>query len=138
MKKSIFFTIMLSVGLFMGSISHGFASDWTLNKSTGNVDFYYKIGECNGQDAIFLKIVNKNNYGVKVTWTDVVNDNVSGMNVEARYGLKEHIVAPGASLQSDCSEAESSDLIVLAIKIIPTHKADITNFEFKNVKVIIN
>lgn len=138
MKKSIFFTTLLSVGLFMGSISHGFASDWTLNKSTGNVDFYYKIGECNGQDAIFLKIVNKNNYEVKVTWTDVVSDNISGRNVEARYGLKEHIVAPKTSLQSNCSEAESSDFIVLVHKTIPTHKADIKSFEFKNIKVIVN
>ncbi len=127
--------MLLSVFIYLGSIGHGFASDWTLNKSINNVEFYYKIGECDGQDVIFLKIVNMNDFEIEATWTDMVYDRVLEMNTEAHYGSKELLVPAEATLQADCSEAESSDLIVLAQFIIPTHIGDVQSFDFKNITV---
>lgn len=138
MKKTTFYTFLLSVFIFMGSIGLGFASDWLLDKSTNNVEFFYKIQECNGKNAVLLKIVNNNDFEITVTWTDVVSDNVSGKTIESHYGAKKLVIPAETTFQANCTENDRSECIIFADEIIPTHKANIMSFEFSNIIVNVN
>lgn len=135
MKKSTILKLMLSFLVMLGSIGHGYASDWTLSKTTGNVEFHYRIGECNGQTAVFIKIINKNDYAVEVSWKELVADNNSRTTIEGFYGEKQLNIPAATTLQANCTETDTAECMTLATSIAPTHKVDIKSFEFKDIQV---
>lgn len=135
MKKSIFYTSMLSIIIVLGSLAHGYAMEWTLHTSTSNVEFYYKIQECNGDKTVFLKITNNNDYEVEVNWKEVITDQTFGKDLEGFYGEKQLIIPSGQTLQSDCANPEHLACITLPSEVAPTHKVEIQRFRMKDIKV---
>lgn len=130
---------MLSFIVILGSMGHGYASDWTLDKSTGNVEFYYKVGECDGQKAVFLKIVNKNDYDVQVSWKEVFQDKTLGKSIESYTGKKQIMIVSGKTMQAiSCTEKDSIELVILLSMVTPTHVVDMQKFEFSNIEVSVS
>jgi hypothetical protein len=139
MKKAILFKILLSLIVMLGSIGHTYASDWKLDKSTGNVEFYYKVGECDGQQAVLLKIVNNNQYDVQVSWKEVIMDKTVGRSIESFEGEKELTLTAGKTMQaSSCGVTDSSELLVFLSAVAPTHVVDMQKFEFSNIAVSVS
>ncbi|MBE0663615.1 MAG: hypothetical protein IH597_14255 [Bacteroidales bacterium] len=139
MKKANLFKLMLSCVILLGSIGHSYASDWKLDKSTGNVEFYYKVGECDGQQAVLLKIVNKNEYDVQVSWREVIMDKTIGRSIESFEGEKELTLTAGKTMQaSSCGDSDSSELVVFLSAVAPTHVVEMQKFEFSNIAVSVS
>jgi len=136
MKKSVFYTILLSVFIFMGSIGHGFASDWTLNKSASNVEFFYKFEECNNQRVVLLKITNNNTFDVQVSWKELISDSYSGQSIEGFYGEKQITIRAGQTLQGDCSTSDCMECITLTNSVAPDRPVYIQGLEIKDIKVV--
>jgi len=111
-------------------------ANWKLSTSNGNVDFYYRIDECKGQKAVFLKIVNSNNYDVQVYWKEVITDKRSGSEIEGFYGEKKLLIPAGTNLQANCNNSDQIECLTLATSVVPTHLVDIQDFKFKDIKVM--
>ena len=139
MKRAVLFTIIFSLTIFMGNKSmasvSGDDNNWVLDKSVSNVDLYYKISECNGEKVIFLKFDNKNNYDVKVAWKEAVADKVFGNVVDCYNGDKQLTLSPGITVQEDCNSALFPECRINVKNAIPTHVADPSSLEFKDVTV---
>ena len=111
------------------------AGIWILDKTVANVDFYHMIKECSGNTVVLLKFNNNSNFQVKVSWKDVfVTEQVSEKQ-EAFYGNKILVLSPGQVMSSDCGKLENSVCMILPKNAILHYKADIRNFEFKDIIV---
>jgi len=108
---------------------------WRLNHIISNVEFYSQISECKNQKAIFIKIVNKNNCKVNVSWKELIDDSVLEKKHECIKGEKSITINPDSIVQGDCSDSESANLIILSSEIVHTHNVEIKGFEFKDIKV---
>jgi hypothetical protein len=139
MKRSILFTIMISLVIIMGNTVTGAVAgddnNWTFKKSSGNVDFYYKMGECNGEKVIYLKFENKNAYSVEVKWKEAISDKTFGTTVEGYYGEKQLTLAPGITSREDCSSGVNEQCLIKMSSVDPTFVVDPAGFEFKDISV---
>jgi len=154
MKKTTFYATLFSLVLFMGfsgkvsagdgrsaemlmnpSAQVGQNNGWILATSSGNVDFYYKMAECNGEKVVFLKFDNKNNYTVKVSWKEAVMDKVFNKVTNAYYGQKEINLAPGVTGNDNCSSSGCAECMVGLTNFAATHAVDAQNFQFREITV---
>ena len=110
-------------------------SEWILDKSVGNVDFYYKIADCDGSNTVFLKFNNKNNYAVNITWKEMFITQQVAIKSAGMNGIKELIISPGETAASGCQDLKNERCIIFAKKAIPAYKATITQFEFQDIHV---
>jgi len=110
-------------------------SDWILERSTDNVDFYYRIGECDGQKVVFMKFENRNFHEIEISWKETIQDNVSKSQITGFYGEKHLLLAPGQVLQSDCSSSICQECITRPADVAPTHLVEIKEFSFSEVSV---
>jgi len=107
---------------------------WILDNSVNNVDMYHMITDCNGKKVTFLKFENKNNYSVQIAWKEVfvteqVSDKIRSINGEKKLEL-----LAGQLAVPKCGET-SNPLIIHTAQALPHFRADIRNFEFKDVLV---
>ncbi len=109
-------------------------TEWILDKSVGNVDFYHAITVCNGKKAVFLKFNNKNNYRVKVTWKEVFKI-PPGEKKDGYSGKKELVLAPGITSPKDCADVANKKNIILPGEIDPLSVNEILDFSFKEITV---
>jgi hypothetical protein len=111
-------------------------TEWVLDASIGNVDFYHAITLCNGEKVVFLKFNNKNSYPVKANWKEVFKIK-SGESKDGFNGKKELILAPGITTPNDCSDKANKKSIILPSEIDPALVTEILDFNFKEVTVNI-
>lgn len=107
---------------------------WQLDKTVGGVEFYFAISTCNKENVVFLKMNNKNNYPVEVSWKEVFQTQLE-KNKEGFAGTKKITISPGETFESDCNTIQQPLLIVLAGQISPTYIATISGFSFKDISV---
>jgi hypothetical protein len=148
MKKLILTTALVSLIFILGNISSGsvFASslpsggpsDWTLQTTNAHVEFYYKIGDCNGEKAVYLKIVNKNNYKISVKWEEVYVDKKSGASVKNFSGQKELVIAANTTVEASCNSKEYVECLIPFSLVSPTTILDVQSLEFKNISVTVS
>lgn len=110
-------------------------NNWQLKSSVNGVQCFSAITSCNGNPAVLLKFVNTNPNEVKISWKEAFSIKESSEKTEAFYGLKEMNLAPGETFAAGCSEAKNKKCLVLPEDAIPTHKATITDFEFREITV---
>lgn len=110
-------------------------SNWTLAKTVGNVDFYYKISICKGSNAVFLKFDNKNKYSVQISWKEVLITKQVNSKKESMQGEKKLSLSPEETISSDCGDDKNTECAILAKDAVPAYKADILQFEFKDISV---
>lgn len=139
MKRTVLFTLLVSLFIFVGSTISGAGAGedgkWILKKSTGNVSLYYKIGECNGSDVIFLKFDNKNNYNVRITWKESITDKANGAQIDNYKGQKELVLVPGVTQQDGCAGLNVEECVIRMTEVTPVRVVDPQELEFKDVKV---
>lgn len=110
-------------------------SNWTFAKTVGNVDFYYKISSCKGSNAVFLKFDNKNKYSVQISWKEVLITRQITSKKESMQGEKKLNLSPGETISSDCGDEKNTECAILAKDALPAYKADILQFEYKDISV---
>ncbi len=145
MKKTTFFTILLSLFLFIASNSMALIAggqsveeteDWTLNQSKDKVDFYYKIDDCNGQKTVLLKIVNNNDHEVVVSWDELFTDQKTRKTFEGYTADKQLTIPAGRTMQArNCSDFDNEACLIPSSEVTPERVVRIQNFEFKDIKV---
>jgi hypothetical protein len=113
------------------------AGDWVLGQTVNNVEFYYKIAECNGKKVVLLKLNNKNSYKVKISWKEVFTTQME-QQAEGHFGKKELTVAPGEVYAGECTGSIHKELLILPTGVSPAYSADIQKFAYKDISVTKN
>ena len=109
-------------------------TEWILDKTIGNVDFYHSITVCNGKKVVFLKFNNKNSYSVKITWKEIFKIQ-TGEIKDGFMGKKELVLSSGITTPNDCTDVVNKKSIVLPSEIDPVFVAEILDFSFKDITV---
>ncbi|MDH7461867.1 hypothetical protein QEG73_11285 [Chitinophagaceae bacterium 26-R-25] len=109
---------------------------WTLAKSTNKVDIYYVIKDCKGQKTVFLKVDNKNNYAVTVSWKEKF-ETQQKVTVEGAAG-KQLVLAAGEIVQASCDNDAAKECVIAASQITPAFKADVSKYDVSNLSVSKN
>lgn len=83
------------------------------NKMNG-VEASYQLGTCNGNDVVFIKLINQNSFDVTVEWYPAVFTNtLTWIKKETPADKKSIDVNSGAELTGDCSASNPSLMILL-------------------------
>ncbi|MBV4358352.1 hypothetical protein [Pinibacter aurantiacus] len=109
---------------------------WTLAKSTDKVDIYYVIKDCKGQKTVFLKVDNKNNYAVKISWKEKF-ETQQKVTVEGATG-KQLVLAAGETIQANCDNDTAKECVIAASQVTPAFKADVSKYDVANLSVSKN
>lgn len=110
------------------------AGSWVLDKTVNKVEFYHMITQCNGKNVVFLKLANKNNYKVKVSWEENFATQFE-KKVKGFAGKKQLFLSAGQSLSNECNSIKFSEGHILSEQVNPTYIAEIKSFEYSEVKV---
>jgi hypothetical protein len=132
MKHISLLFILIITGLAAYSQEMG---AYTLGTSSGNVDCYYSLSECNGKTVVLLRFNNRNNTPVMLSWNEVfTTKQVSEKTIG--YKQKQIRLAPGISAPRDCEDADHKAYIVGEADVHLAYRADITGFEFRDVTAV--
>jgi hypothetical protein len=107
---------------------------WVLDTTVANVDFFYMISECEGKKVVFLKFNNRNSNKVKVNWKEVFSTQFE-KHREGFRGEKQLVLSQGETFQSDCSQINVKECMVLPSEVSPSYNADIVTFRFSKISV---
>lgn len=119
----------------INSITNHLLSGWIFDKTVGNVDCYHLIADCNGAAAVFLKFQNNNKFDVKISWKELFTTRQVSSKSEGIKGEKKLILPPGETSSTSCTATINKECIILPQQAIPAYKADILQFEFKDITV---
>ena len=82
------------------------------NKMNG-VEASFQVNTCNGEDMIYIKFVNQNDYPVKIEWFDAVFTQASTwINKEKNSDKKSLILAAKAEAKGECFKKLYPELCV--------------------------
>jgi hypothetical protein len=147
MKKRIFFTIVCCLFFVGNQIAGTFdpaddhagnrhESGWNFSKTSQNVEFHYKVQDCNGQKVVFLRLVNSNDFEVQVNWTEVFGDKISGRKIQAFNGEKQVVLKAGQTIQAeDCERISQENFVTILSKVTPTHVIEMESFEIIKIEI---
>jgi hypothetical protein len=110
-------------------------TDWIADGSMNNVDFYYRIAQCEGRQVVFLKFENRNEYHVEITWKESFFDKIIGQRITGIYGQKQLVLTPGQVLEADCLSGDCKECITRSADVVHTHVVQIGEFNFLEVSV---
>lgn len=112
-------------------------SEWTKSATVDNVNFYYKIVNCNNDDFVLLKFENKNDQKATISWTEkfIVADKPAGFTYNKAKSLE---ISPGVTSQEDCENISNKSCVITLFEIDPTYHPSVTGFEFENIQVKVN
>ncbi|MCC6289018.1 MAG: hypothetical protein IT249_14130 [Chitinophagaceae bacterium] len=107
--------------------------NWQLETTVNAVEFYYAISKCNTETVVFLKMKNKNNYNVQVSWKEVFQTQLE-KDKETGTG-KKIIIPPGETFESDCTNIIHPELVIFSSQINPTYVVSILKFNYRNIVI---
>ena len=110
------------------------ADGWVFHQTVNNVDFYHMLANCDGKKVVLLKFNNRNNHKVKVSWKEVLTTQFD-KEVESYGGKKVVTITPGETFASSCGDNKHKDLLIMPAQVVPTYIAEISAFQFKELKV---
>jgi hypothetical protein len=108
---------------------------WVLDKTVNNVEFYHRMAECSGKKVVFLKMNNKNNYKVKISWKEAYKTKEQKEKIEGIKGTKELVLFPGIKSLDNCNTSKNAELFISPDQVSLTHGVEILQFEFKEINV---
>ena len=107
--------------------------NWQLETTVNGVEFYYAISKCNTENVVFLKMKNKNNYNVQVSWKEVFQ---TQLEKNKETGVEKKItILPGETFESDCTNIVHPELVIFSSQINPTYIVSISKFNYKNIMI---
>ena len=120
MKGKLHFSILL---FFIFSYRFTFANngqDWQtiyLTPGGGNlmdgVEAYFQLATCNGEQVVYVKFINHNEYSVRLEWFDAIfTQELKWINKDAEENKKSLLIAPKVEAAGKCSGTGSAELII--------------------------
>ncbi len=140
MKKS-FFKRASGLGLLLFSTTLAFSQEklvnvsWLPDRTIDNVEFFYRIADCDGKKVVALKFNNRNHHSVNVTWNDFFVTQFKGNKAESVSAQKRLKLAPGITAGSACENVRQKELITSPKQASPVYQEEIVQFKFKDIKV---
>lgn len=92
------------------------------------VEASFKLGSCNNQDVVFVKFVNRNEYPVKLEWSDAIFNTElkwvyrTDINARKSFSLKAKEQAEG-----ECINNKQADLII-SVKDFVSSKENVKRY----------
>lgn len=78
-----------------------------------NVEATFQKGNCNNEEVIFVKFVNRNNYPVTIKWYDAILTRSNGWLKKDNVNPKKVLsIASGQEVKGECSTAGNADCII--------------------------
>jgi len=108
---------------------------WKFSKSTDNVDLYYSIQKCDGNDVVLFKFVNHEKKNVKLSWTEVMKTQF-GSGQKSFRGPQTLEIAPGVTMGKDCSDRSIPQCVLRSTDGLAPYIPVISQFDFENVTVV--
>jgi hypothetical protein len=118
-----------------GISQHKIIDTWFFDKIIRNVEFYHMIGECNGKKTVLLKLHNKNNYKVKISWKENF-DTQFEKHTKGYRGQKQFVLLKGELVQGGCGSKNFNEGFISPEEINPAFIADLRGFEYVDIKVV--
>lgn len=85
------------------------------------VEASFQQNTCNGQDVVYIKFTNTNNYPVELTWFNAIFTNdLQWISKENPADKKTIALSANQNLQGDCADASTAVLIVNISDFIPS------------------
>ncbi len=112
------------------------STDWVLDKTVSNVEFYHAITVCNGKNVVLLKFINRNAATVKIGWSEIFVTR----NRERKAGFdgrKEMLLPTGITTPASCEDSNNKKTILRGDEVDPLSVIDIQNFYFKDITVAL-
>ena len=81
---------------------------------------------------VFLKMNNKNQYSVDVSWKEVFETQLA-KDKEGSGGAKKIILPKGETLESDCAHPAQPVLLTRSSQVDPTYVVTISKFNYKDI-----
>lgn len=118
MKKIIFLSfcllLFLQQQLNAQAIWSPIGLDVVGRNMISGVEASYQLNNCNGEDVVFVKLINHNNYTVTVEWYPAVfTKELKWIRKENPTDKKSVDINPNAALTGDCSVSNPSMMILL-------------------------
>jgi hypothetical protein len=107
---------------------------WVLAQSVSNVNFYYQLSDCGGDEVVFLKFENNNPGTVTVTW-DELFDTQGGTAQPGQWGTLHKTLPTGTTQQADCTDSTCAECLITPEKMMQTYKAVASGFAYSNITV---
>jgi hypothetical protein len=134
--KLIFLSIAITCFSFVTKRNESNCNaEWVHDKTVSNVEFYHMITTCDGETVVLLKLNNLNNYKVKISWKESFTTKELQKPIEGYKGERYITLPKGSSSETDCRNPKNETLVITGAEVSPTHRTDITSFEFKDIKV---
>jgi hypothetical protein len=122
MKKRIHLQLLFLI-LFtfsIGPLSADPTSDWQsiyLTPGGGNtmdgVEAYFLLGTCNGEDVVYVKFINHNDYPVKLEWYDAVfNQELKWINKDEEQNKRSVLISSKTEVKGECAMKNYPELII--------------------------
>lgn len=84
------------------------------------VEASFQQNTCNGQDVVYIKFTNTNNYPVELTWYNAVfTQDLKWISKEDPADKKTIALSANQNLQGDCADVNTAVLIVNLSEFIP-------------------
>src|ERR1017187_6748096 len=104
------------------------------NNTVNGVAVYYQLSTCNGEDVVFVKFVNNNNYSVNVEWYPAVfTQEHKWIKKETLADKKSVTLNPNSELEGNCSGTKPETVIRLSDFSIK--KSDFFRYSTSNIAV---
>lgn len=133
--KFICLVLFANTSFAQKASTDGSPGHWKLNTTVGGVKFLSQIALCSGEKVVLLKFNNQNNYRVKVTWDDLLQTSQSADKNESLIVRKEIVLPPGETAARSCDSSPCHQCFIVSSQVFPTHRVDISGFEYKNITV---
>lgn len=102
------------------------------HNTKNGVEAWWQLGTCSGDDAVFVKLINNNNYTVNIEWFPAVfTNNLQWIKKETPADKKSIDVNPNSTAAGDCT----SQTMMVLLKDFPVVLNDFIKFGAVNFSV---
>lgn len=122
MKRKLHFLIVFVYSFFSSQTIYANTNDpnWqTIFLTPGGantidgVEAYFQLGECNGEDVVYVKFINRNDYYVKVEWFDgVFTQELKWINKSDEKDKRTVLIQPKKEAIGSCESTNSPNLMI--------------------------
>lgn len=77
------------------------------------VEAYFQLATCNGEQVVYVKFINHNEYSVRLEWFDAVfTQELKWINKDEERNKKSLLIAPKVEAAGKCSGTGNAELII--------------------------
>ena len=142
-RYQFLFSLLVLILLVPRAVNAQVASEWqpvflqvTGDNHMDGVEASFQINACNGEDVIYVKFINHNNYPVKVEWFDAVfTQDLTWINKEQASDKKSLTIPANKEAKGECSGNLFPELYV-KVKTFVAEKKNFKRYHASQLMVI--